>query len=235
MPNHFNEDIERPEFHCIQSGHITRGSVYKVYPLCHLDLLIAVISQLTVPIHSILFIVDDGGCMWFAGYAPSNLDSEYPIPMHYQMTGRSEENAYCMTAGVIEFSKDYKTMIRLNNKSCSFKPTFDSLKWAISILCFNKTQLEQCSIQISPDLILEEYSSYVGGFQGNYHSLNMEEITPWINRVFKLEEKYLVHQLQGVRECRYQPIQQHKDSFYSSVSNRHTMMEMSQDAVAFNI
>lgn len=215
MPIIFSDKIIVDDFDGIAQGQINRQSIFKIYPITRLAALIQVLRVQVPKRHTILFLVDNGERIWFAGYAPPDpaIETEYHIPMHYQMTGYPAKSASCRTAGVIEMSDDYKLITKISNKSCSFKPTVDSIKWALAILVFCKSILDEQSITLSKELHMEEYSSAVGGFQGTNHILDLEELTPWLERVFADEKPYLIKQPETIKEVTYHP-RKHLNSFY---------------------
>lgn len=207
MPLPFDNDLTRPEFHCINEGRISKPSEFKIYPISQLGLLLQTLRVQTPPKHTILYCVDDNGQIWFAGEAAPdpNIITEFLIPMHYQMTGVSGINAYCMTAGNFELSIDYKEIIRIDNKSSTFKPTFDSLKWALASLVVNASCLETQSIRLAPELLIEEYSDGVGRFQGRFHTLDTAEFVKWVETTFEGEKQRLLKQPTEIKTVTYKP------------------------------
>lgn len=207
MPIPFDDNLERPEFRCVQAGRVSKPSVFKIYPINQLRLLIETLRVQIPPKHTVLHLVDDAGKIWFAGEAAPDpsVVTEFLIPMHYQMTGRPATSAYCMSAGTMEFSSDYQQIIRMDNKSCAFKPAFDSLKWTLASLIAHTPCLEEQSIRLAAELILEEYSTGVGGFQGIFHTLNTDELTAWVKKTFAKEEASLLQQPADIKTVTYKP------------------------------
>lgn len=64
-----------------------------------------------------------------------------PSPPHYGLVASQAKNAKCLTAGNIFLSSDYKTLIKISNKSGDFTPSCDSLKWLVAILILNEKDL----------------------------------------------------------------------------------------------
>ncbi len=210
MPIPFEDDLEeedKPDFACLKAGRVSKPSVFKIYPISQLGSLIESLRVQIPPKHTVLFLVDDSGKIWFAGdEVPSpDVETEFRIPMYYQMTGRPAINARCMTAGTLEFSADYQHIDTMGNRSCTFKPTFDSLKWALAILIANRAGLEEQSIRFKAELTLEQYSTGVGGFQGDYHQLNTDEFTAWAQEKFAREEAYFLQQPIDIKTVTYKP------------------------------
>lgn len=207
MPLPFDIDLTRPEFKCVTAGKLTSLSQFKIYPISQLGLLLKSLSEQIPAKHVVLHLLDDNGQMWFAGEAAPDpsIITEFRIPMHYQMTGLPSVNAYCMTAGTIEFSSDYQTITGINNKSCTFKPTLDSLKWALASLVINAPCLREQSIQFTSELKVEEYSTGVGGFQGMFHTINTDELVAWVKTTFEKEEMGLLNQPTDIKIATYKP------------------------------
>ena len=207
MPIPFEDDLDPPDFSCRTNVEIKEKSQFIIYPISHLPALIEVLRENIPPKHTVLFLMDDSGHMWFAGEqkASPDIETRFRIPMHYQMTGKPTHVAFCMTAGVLELSEDYSTIIRMSNKSCNFKPSFDSLKWAIATLVANQDLLKSLSIQFASELNLEEYATLVGGFQGTYHSLKMEEFTTWAQKVFEKQMPHFLKQPTEIKRVIYEP------------------------------
>jgi hypothetical protein len=142
------------------------------------------------------FLVDINKKAWFAR------ESHYPIaaPVHYQMTGESQRNAYCITAGNLFLSKDYKTLFKINHKSGDFRPLFDSLKWFIALLIFNEKKLPFALPEI---LIVDKLNN--SGIAIQTLKWNVSELREWVMSVFidealvsELEEQAL-----GIRKVVY--------------------------------
>jgi len=58
----------------------------------------------------------------------------------------------------------------------------------------NASCLGEQSIQFAPELIVEEYSTGMGGFQGTFHTINTDELVTWVKTTFEKEETGLLNQ-----------------------------------------
>lgn len=84
------------------------------------------------------FLVDDKGLAWFARETRPGVKA----PKHFQMTGASQDNASCATAGNIKFtSRKCSVLKNLNHRSGDFQPSFHSLRLFIAILVLNEELL----------------------------------------------------------------------------------------------
>lgn len=147
------------------------------------------------------FIVDTQGKAWFARES----HNKYPSPAHYEMTGAPQNEAKCRTAGNLWFSDDYKTLLKINNKSGDFKPDFDSIKWFLAILVLNE---EQLPFRLPEVLIVEELinSRYI-----DVYEWNVSDIRTWVKNVITEE---------AIRtELRTQPQSSKRVSYKSDIQN----------------
>ncbi len=180
----FDENTLRPNYECIYRGNDTH-STFEIYPLHHLGRLL----QTQPPAAKILFLLDENGEIWFAGRQSKDATREHSMPIHYQMTGLSMKEATCITAGIFELSADNKKIVRMYNKSCSFRPRFDSLKWALATFILNSQILADCGVALAEELILDEYAPNTGGYQGVSYDLTHEMIL-WIKKFLQLKVSF---------------------------------------------
>jgi len=154
-----------------------------LYPLSKLPELIQMISQEKSHTTTIRYLVDLNKNLWFAKEGAPNKT----IPAHYQMTGEKDDAAYCLAAGNIEFSADYKHIQMINHKSGDFRPDFESITWLLAILIANNTPLKE-------DLRVERLTQ-TGGLQDLY-ILSSAELKTWFSETFPIEMQQFTHQPQ---------------------------------------
>jgi hypothetical protein len=175
----FNTSLQKPKFVAFDiKKSLQDGTSFKIYPISELHKLIEVVRKKSAPLLKIRYLVDMNNQLWFAEEGGAGRT----IPAHYQM-GDTE---WCITAGNIKFSKDYKQIELINHKS-SFKPSLDSIKWVVAILIANEELLNEQSISLSPLLVINELTSSGGNKEA--HILEKIELAQWISGTFG--EEYL--------------------------------------------
>ena len=121
------------------------------------------------------FLIDLNKKVWFARESHKHI----PAPAHYQMTGESQRKAYCITAGNLVLTDDYKTLFKINHKSGDFRPFFDSLKWFIALLILNEKKLPFLLPSI---LHIEELNG--SGMPIRTLMWNIADLRKWVKNVF---------------------------------------------------
>ena len=153
---------------------IYSNSRFTLYPIHRLAELAAIIREKSTK--KLRFVVDSNGHAWFAEEGSPNRTT----PAHYQMLASNERHTQCMTAGSIRLSDDYQTIVKIKNKSGDFHPSFDSLKWFLTILLTNgigNSWLPQQFLIIK----LEDNRPTEN------HELNKMELHTWLNTAFASE------------------------------------------------
>lgn len=142
------------------------------------------------------FLLDLNKNAWFV----RETHTHFPAPAHYQMTGESGGAACCITAGNLFLISDYKTLVKINNKSGDFRPSFDSLKWFIAILILNEKRL---SFSLPEILLVEELNSS-GGVKRTLE-WDVEKLREWVLQVFTDEKilSELQQQSKGIKKIIY--------------------------------
>ncbi len=143
-----------------------------LYPIYQLDQLTRVMQQKNTFIAR--FVVNQEGVLWFAeeGVPESN------IPAHYQMCSEHASNAWCLTAGNIEFSPDYRQIIRVNHKSGDFRPSFESLAVFFSIyLRAPRIDSVALPVLLASNVQVEKLSS--SNSVDDTHNFTMDDLEAW--------------------------------------------------------
>lgn len=149
----------------------TRNGVFSIHSLATLGELLAE-KKKGNEIPDLRYLVDINGKAWFARETHT---SAPPAPAHYKMTGSPRNAAYCKTAGNLFFSYDYSTLLKLNNKSGDFRPSFNSLKWILAILVANEDKLP---FQLPEVLTIEEQGH--NGKVIETHLCSRADIKAWL-------------------------------------------------------
>ncbi|MCL9683624.1 hypothetical protein [Legionella maioricensis] len=161
------------------------------------------------------FLVDTNGQAWFA----RETHNDFPAPAHYQMTGLPQSQANCRTAGNLFFSSDYKVLKRVNNKSGDFRPSFDSLKWFITILVLNESSLPF----VLPEILLADEFSSSGRLERTW-KLNISELRSWVMDTFTSGE--ILDELQKqVQETKTVSYVKEQDSDFQFVTSSNTLFK----------
>lgn len=173
-------------------------AIYKIYPICALDDLIAVLRSKEEPEVVVRYLVDMNGYFWFAEEGhPSKL-----IPSHNQMVGNSSETPTCLTAGNLVFSDDYQSIIAIDHKSGNFKPSFNSLLWALVILAANEASFAKLGITLNMDLSVDELNT-AGGLVKK-HILTKADIIEWVHDTVEDEDLvYFAEQPTAIKTVYY--------------------------------
>jgi len=83
-------------------------------------------------------------------------NKQFASPAHYQMTGKTQKDAACITAGNLFFNEDFTQLLAINNKSGDFRPSFDSIKWFVIMLVLNEANLP---FDLPPELIVQRHEN----------------------------------------------------------------------------
>ncbi|MBI2786028.1 MAG: hypothetical protein HYX60_06880 [Legionella longbeachae] len=118
------------------------------------------------------FLVDLDGTAWFARETYPGIQA----PKHFQMTGESQQNASCRTAGNIKFTRsDCSVLKTLNHRSGDFQPSFHSLRLFIAILVLNE---ERLPFKLPRILVVKELNN--NGDVAYKHKWPVVQIREWI-------------------------------------------------------
>ncbi|WP_133130326.1 hypothetical protein [Legionella yabuuchiae] len=170
-----------------------------IYPMAQLHLLLAELKEKPLSDfededdYKIRYLLDEEYALWFGleGFPGAR------IPAHYQLTGKTRDEATCLAAGNIQFSSDFKTIVAINNKSGDFRPSFESIKWGLAVLIHNREQISDV-VQFSDTLCIE---SSVPFRQNRY---TMSELVEWVSTSFSSKElEAFSAQPTAEKECVY--------------------------------
>lgn len=161
-----------------------RNSCFILYPFAQLNELIALVCTKPLDddeaLYKIRFVMDCHYQVWFAKEGTPCAT----IPGHGQML----EGHTCITAGVLRFSKDFKTL-EIDHKSGDYRPAFDSLKWFLAALMVN---FEARKIQLPATLSILRLNS--AGASKNQSILALEDIVKWAQELSSFPIKMLAQQ-----------------------------------------
>ncbi|MDP3269973.1 MAG: hypothetical protein Q8M40_13125 [Legionella sp.] len=101
-------------------------------------------------------------------------NKQFASPAHFQMTGRTQKDAACITAGNLFFNEDFTQLLAINNKSGDFRPSFDSLKWFVIMLVLNEDHLP---FDLPPELIVQRHAN---GIILNPFKWELTDIRNWV-------------------------------------------------------
>lgn len=172
------------------------------------------------------FLVDKSGIAWFARETrPGN-----HAPKHYQMTGESINNAYCVTAGNIKFKNtSFTTLKSITHKSGDFHPSFHSLRLFLAILIVNEKMLP---FKLPRILVVKEYDAQ--GKMRRKHRWPITQIKNWVTNFSTNQEliNILTNQVTESKTVHYEAvnftnnkIHEIQNNALSSPKNRRSMFK----------
>jgi len=186
FPDIFSPTNDRPSIGCLSPRTVNCDSSHSIYPINHLNSLLEKIktnSGAEDSTHTVRFLVDLYGILWFAEEGGPNKI----IPAHYQITGDAANSARCITAGNITFSDDHKEIIFINHKSGDFRPPFDTLKWVLAILIANEVELKAVSVRLADIINIQKLSSSGGSDEEPSYSIKKDELETEVKSIFDID------------------------------------------------
>lgn len=102
------------------------------------------------------------------------------IPAHYQMADKNPREALCVSAGNAFFDENNK-LVAIDHKSGDFRPTFDSLKFALGAML-------NANVSMDEEIVLRQLD-YAGALEKNY-SIKTEKLAPLAELLIPLPESY---------------------------------------------
>ncbi|ARB92339.1 hypothetical protein A6J40_09205 [Legionella longbeachae] len=133
------------------------------------------------------FLVDTNGIAWFARENQPDISA----PKHFQMTGESQNQARCLTAGNIKFTNPKCRVLKsINHRSGDFQPSFYSLRIFLAIRILNEAILP---FKLPRILVVKELNAQ--GEVACKHRWLVAKIKEWVSTFNHNEE--LTHRLKN--------------------------------------
>lgn len=173
--------------------------VYEIHSLTTLNQLLAK-KKANKEIPTLRFLVDVQGYVWFAEETLPGIKA----PKHYQMTGKSITEAFCITAGNIKFrNTSYQTLKNISHRSGDFHPSFYSLRMFLAILVAHEQNLP---FKLPFILTIKEFNQ-----QGDLifkHRWRKSQIRKWLNNFSEQPsyKKILEQQQISVKKVTYEAL-----------------------------
>lgn len=202
-PNQSGSSLFPPSFQAKNIRAMHHNLECFVYPISKLDELALLMRKKNT--FTARFLVDMNGILWFAEEGAPTKN----VPAHYQMIANHASSAFCLTAGNIEFSHDYREIIGVNHKSGDFRPSYESL--AVFFAIFLRTpEKDSISIPISLAQTLQVEKLLLSGGTDVFYNFTMGQLNDWCSSVKTIssqptEKKRICYSVKREREIPEMP------------------------------